>query len=68
MAYCCLLFPLLLMLFPSQVTSDGEVDGRIFTDVLKNLAKDSLGVEEIQVRNCIIICPSLFNLNNFIDY
>ena len=37
------------MLFPSEAISGNEVDGRIFTEVLKNLAKDSLGVEEIQV-------------------
>ena len=35
------------------VVMAAAVDGKVFTDVLDNVAKDSLGLQEIQVGACI---------------
>ena len=46
---CCLLFLLLPLLLRSVFAQEDEINGNSFTEVLKTLGRDSLGVEEIQV-------------------
>ena len=46
---CYLLFLLLLLLLRSVLAQEDEINGNSFTEVLKTLGRDSLGVEEIQV-------------------
>ena len=55
-----MLLLLQMLLRVGVVACEKEVDGSILTDVLKDLGRESLGVEEIQVSHTVIISKKLF--------